>query len=142
MARERSYGNKQGRPEDLIFLDEKGWELLLDKNDNLGKKGLPVDKSLDSIFIEHDLLLNWFLVHLIQIEREIPQLSVNFLTQNLAIIRNCKGAKANYGKIMAKILKTRKRLSLAEQSIFLTHRYHSSLCWCARQDSNLRPTDS
>jgi Replication-relaxation len=98
LARERSYGNKQGRPEDLIFLDERDWELLHVKNDHLLKKGLPVDKSLDSIFIEHDLLLNWFLVHLIQVEREIPQLSVNFTTQNLAIIRNCKGAKAQIQK--------------------------------------------
>jgi len=98
LARERSYGNKQGRPEDLIFLDEKGWEFLDDKNDHSGKIFYPVDKSLDSIFIEHDLLLNWFLVHLIQIEREIPQLSVNFLTQNLAIIHNCKGAKVQIQK--------------------------------------------
>ena len=57
-----------------------------------------MDKSLDSIFIEHDLLLNWFLVHLIQIEREIPQLSVNFLTQNLAIIRNYKNVKVQIHK--------------------------------------------
>lgn len=98
LARERSYGNKQGRPEDLIFLDEKGWELFHNKNDHLVKKGLPVDKSLDSIFIEHDLLLNWFLVHLIQIEREIPQLSVNFMTQNLTIIRNYEGGKVQIQK--------------------------------------------
>lgn len=98
LARERSYGNKQGRPEDLIFLDEKGWELLHDKNDHLVKKGLPVDKSLDSIFIEHDLLINWFLIHLIQIERDIVKLSVDYLTQNLAIIRNCKGAKVQIQK--------------------------------------------
>ena len=58
------------------------------------RKCLPVDKSINSIFIEHDLLVNWLLVHLIQIEREIPQLSVNFLTQNLALINH-----SNTGKV-------------------------------------------
>ena len=37
-TRERSYGNKRGRPEDLIFLTENGWELFLNKNDRYGKK--------------------------------------------------------------------------------------------------------
>ena len=65
----------------------------------LERKGLPVDKSLNSIFIEHDLLVNWFLVHLIQIEREIPKLSVNFLTQNLALINH-----SDTGKVQVQIV--------------------------------------
>ena len=40
LTRERSYGNKQGRPEDLMFLDEKGWELLLNKDDHSGKSSI------------------------------------------------------------------------------------------------------
>jgi hypothetical protein len=93
-TRERSYGNKRGRPEDLIFLTENGWELIQNKNDRFGEKCLPVDKSINSIFIEHDLLVNWLLVHLIQIEREVPQLSVNILTQNLSLMN-----QSNTGKV-------------------------------------------
>jgi hypothetical protein len=88
LARERSYGNQRGRPEDLIFLSDAGWEFLLDEYGHMEIRSLPFSKSLNSMFIEHDLLVNWFLVHLIQIEREIPQLSVNFLIRNLAFINH------------------------------------------------------
>jgi Replication-relaxation len=88
LARERSYGNRRGRPEDLIFLTETGWDFFLAECGPMERKSVPVGKSLNSMFIEHDLLVNWFLVHLIQIEREIPQLSVNFLIQDLALIND------------------------------------------------------
>jgi hypothetical protein len=95
-ARERSYGNRRGRPEDLLFLSEAGWEYLLDEYGQMERKSVPVGKSANSMFIEHDLLSNWFLIHLIQIEREVRQLSVKFLIQNLAFI-NHSGA----GKVQA-----------------------------------------
>ena len=87
-ARERSYGNRRGRPEDLLFLTEPGYDFLLNEYGHMERKSEPVGKSLNSMFIEHDLLVNWFLIHLIQIEREVPQLSVKFLIQNLALINH------------------------------------------------------
>jgi hypothetical protein len=38
------------------------------------------NKTADSIFVAHDLLINWFRIHLIQMERLISQLSVNYLS--------------------------------------------------------------
>ena len=34
----------------------------------------------DPIFVSHDLLVNWFFIHLIQVERENPSLSTQHLT--------------------------------------------------------------
>jgi hypothetical protein len=81
LTRERSYGSRRGRPEDLIYLTKSGWTFLFE-NDRSRVEALPVDKSLDSIFIEHELLVNWVLIHLIQIERNVPQLAVNYVTQH------------------------------------------------------------
>ncbi len=45
----------------------------------------------------------------------------------------------NYGK---NVDQNEKRLSLAELNLFSTYRDYDIFYWCARQDSNLRPTDS
>jgi hypothetical protein len=78
--RMRAYGRGRGRPEELIFLTEKGRQLLKDKEIISAKTAGIADKAIDSIFIDHDFLVSWFRIHLIQIERVIPQLSVHYLT--------------------------------------------------------------
>jgi len=91
--RQRPYGQKKGRPENLLFLKKKGWNVFLgekyDSYSNISQLG----KAMDSIFIEHELLLNWGLIHLIQIGRKLNQISVNFLTQNLVTLKSIYGSR-------------------------------------------------
>ena len=71
------YGRKQGRPEEIILLSQQGLKLSV-ANDAL----LPAPiKSEDIKFhtIDHELLLNWFRIHLIQMERVIPSLSIKYI---------------------------------------------------------------
>jgi len=73
------YGRERGRPEDLIFLTEKGTSLLT--NEGISS-GYFTDKAEIPLSIDHLLLVNWFRIHLLQIERSIPQLSVKYLDAN------------------------------------------------------------
>ena len=78
--RARGYGRNQGRPEDLIILTEKGMCLLLGKKNLLTPSEYIADKMVESIFVDHELLVNWFRIHLIQIERVIPVLSIEYFS--------------------------------------------------------------
>jgi hypothetical protein len=73
------YGRGRGRPEDLNFLTEKGASLLA--NEGI-LSGYFTDKEEIPLSIDHLLLVNWFRIHLLQIERSIPQLSVKYLDPN------------------------------------------------------------
>jgi hypothetical protein len=64
----------QGRPEEIVFLSHQGV-------DSLSVKGIvparnPRHEDIRSDTIDHELLLNWFRIHMVQIERVIPDLSV------------------------------------------------------------------
>jgi DNA-binding HxlR family transcriptional regulator len=91
VTRMRAYGRGSGRPEELYVLTEKG-------RGRLQKDGIPsadvadiTDKKTDSIFVDHDFLVNWFRIHLLQIERIIPSLSVLFLTAHSNTLNQNKG---------------------------------------------------
>jgi hypothetical protein len=68
------YGISQGRPEEIVSLTHQGVESLSIK----GIVPIPHARYEDIRFdtIDHNLLLNWFRIHMIQIERGIPDLSV------------------------------------------------------------------
>jgi hypothetical protein len=90
VTRMRAYGRGSGRPEELYILTEKG-------RGRLQKDGIPqsdvadiTDKKTDSIFVDHDFLVNWFRIHLLEIERIIPSLSVRFLTAHSNILHQNK----------------------------------------------------
>ena len=72
------YERDRGRPEDLFLLTEKGMALT--------DEGIPSSHAPDtgkySLPSNHLLLVNWFRIHLLQIERRIPQLSVKYLAPN------------------------------------------------------------
>jgi hypothetical protein len=77
---ERAFGEGPGHPEDIVFLTEKGLKLLKDE-DILSKHARYVTNATkDPIFIRHDLLVNWFFIHLIQIGRENHRLPTQHLT--------------------------------------------------------------
>lgn len=80
----------RGRPEDLIFLTEKGIALLQDKKMLSSNAAPTTAKATNPLFRDHDLLVNWFRIHLVHIERTIPQLSVHYIDPGSASENNLK----------------------------------------------------
>jgi hypothetical protein len=78
--KERDFGGTSGRLEYISFLSEKGLELARGKEILSAHAKYITDKTAKSIVIDHDLLVNWFFIHLIQIQRENPRLSTQHLT--------------------------------------------------------------
>ena len=78
----REFGRARGRPENLFGLTEYAVEILKDKG-ILGR-GVPYVKVVGTNIgcIDHQLLLNWFRVHLNQIEQVLPRLTVKVLAYN------------------------------------------------------------
>lgn len=74
------FGQSRGRPEKRISLSENGAALL--RSNDKALQNVPYNKmSAEKIYcLEHQLLTNWFWIHLGQIEQTIPQLSVKFLS--------------------------------------------------------------
>ena len=73
----RGFGRSSGRPENIIFLSEKAAGIL--KDEELFSENLPLipPKNIDAIAVDHDLLINWVYIHLIQMEKSIPDLTIN-----------------------------------------------------------------
>jgi len=73
----RGFGRGQGRPEDIISITEKAAELLL--NEGMFSEGISLipKKSIDFLAVDHDLLINWFYIHLIQIHHSLSDLTIN-----------------------------------------------------------------
>ena len=68
------YGMSQGRPEEIAFLSHQGVEYL--SINGIAPAPINRHKDIRSDTIDHNLLLNWFRIHMIQIERVVPDLSV------------------------------------------------------------------
>jgi hypothetical protein len=75
----QGYGHGRGRPEEFVFLTEKGTTFL--EGEGIQSCNF-LGKVEDRFFSDHHLLVNWFRIHLLQTERTIPQLSVNYLDPN------------------------------------------------------------
>jgi len=82
-TRERGYGKNRGRPENIVFLTEKGKKFLLNKGLISEHAACTIGSTLEGFSVNHDLLVNWFRIHLLQIERSIPMLSVQNLSSVL-----------------------------------------------------------
>jgi len=75
----QGFGRGMGRPERLISLAHGGIKLLRSHRESL--KNVP-DTSINAErlpFLDHQLLTNWFRIHLGHMEHSISQLSVRFL---------------------------------------------------------------
>ena len=80
MMKERGFGTRRGRRENIIIVTQEGLDVL-GHNEILSEHAAYVtDKTSESIFIDHDLMVNWFLIHLLQIERDNPEFAVQHLT--------------------------------------------------------------
>jgi hypothetical protein len=74
-------GRGRGRPESSLGLTERGIDALKEKG-VLGQD-VPYEKVLgDCLFAaSHQLLLNWFRIHLKEVERILPRLNIKVLAQ-------------------------------------------------------------
>jgi len=81
------FGQSRGRPEKTISLTEEGAAVL--KSDYEVLRNVPLNKiNAEKIrCLEHQLLTNWFRIHLGQIEHAIPQLSIQFLSPNSPFLK-------------------------------------------------------
>jgi len=75
-------GRGRGRPENSMGLTERGIDILKEKG--LLAKDILYDKVFgDSLSAaDHQLLVNWFRIHLKEVERLLPRLSIKVLAQN------------------------------------------------------------
>ena len=80
IMKERGFGKGPGRRENIIILTEKGMELLREKTILSSHATYITDKTSDSIFIDHDLLVNWFIIHLLQVEKDNAPFTMRCLT--------------------------------------------------------------
>jgi len=83
----RGYGRSSGRPEEIVLLAEKAASILKNEGSFLESIPLISPKNIDAIAVDHDLLINWFFIHLIQVDNSIPDLAIEpwspgFLTNN------------------------------------------------------------
>jgi DNA-binding MarR family transcriptional regulator len=85
------FGRGRGRPEKSIGLTKHGIDLL--KYKGLLKQDILYEKVLaDCLFcVDHQLLLNWFRIHLNQIEKVLSRVSAKFFAYNSPFLP--KGSK-------------------------------------------------
>ena len=78
----REFGRARGRPENLLGLTEQGADILREKN--LIGRDIPYEGigPVSTRLIDHQLLMNWFRIHLNQVERVLPKLNFRFLAYN------------------------------------------------------------
>ena len=75
IMQERAFGEGPGRLENIVILTEKGLKLLKGKDILSNHARYVTNASKDSIFVNHDLLVNWVFIHLVQVGRENQCLS-------------------------------------------------------------------
>ncbi len=77
---DRVFGKGVGRREYVIIISNEGLSILKKKGILSLHANYITDKTLSLVFVEHDLLVNWFLIHLIEMERTNSRFQVFILT--------------------------------------------------------------
>jgi hypothetical protein len=74
------YGQGRGRPKEIFFLAEKGTEAF--RNDKASQRQTVIssEKKINFVSVDHEILLNWFIIHLLHTEKVLPQLSVTYIS--------------------------------------------------------------
>jgi hypothetical protein len=75
-ATSREFGAGPGARENVVTATEKTLVLLSSKKKIACEAAGFEDKAVEPLFIEHELLVNWFFIHLIHIQRSEPRLKV------------------------------------------------------------------
>jgi hypothetical protein len=75
------YGRGRGRPESSLGLTGRAVDILRDRG--LIGQDVPCEKVVaDELWKDHQLLMNWFRIHLALVGRVLPRLTVKFLAHN------------------------------------------------------------
>jgi hypothetical protein len=82
VAGERVFSERVGRKESVIIISDKGLKILKDKKIISKHATYITDKTSNLLFVEHDLLVNWFLIHLLQVERINQRFKILFFTKS------------------------------------------------------------
>ena len=79
---QQEFGRGRGRPEKLVSLGLRGFDVL--RENEILRADVSEDVVIaDSInCIDHQLMLNWFSIHLHHIETMLPRLSIRFLSHS------------------------------------------------------------
>ena len=82
----RELGRGRGRPENSMGLTERGVDILRDKG--LLNKAIPYEKVCADCFFapDHQLLLNWFRIHLNEVEKVVSKVNVKFFAHNSPVL--------------------------------------------------------
>jgi hypothetical protein len=83
----RGFGQGLGRPERLISLGQEGFNLLRPQIETLEDSPESRLNPERIPYLEHHLLINWFRIHLQQIEHIVPELSVRFIAPTSPFMR-------------------------------------------------------
>jgi hypothetical protein len=78
VVNQHGFGRERGRPEILVFLSEEGARLLHEKgvlDSSTQRNRISVE---DIRCLDHQLLMNWFRIHLAKMQEVLPRLTVRF----------------------------------------------------------------
>ena len=92
-SKQRGFSSSKGRPELVISLSEKGARIL--QSESGIDPVIPIDQltGVAITHIEHQLLINWVIIHLLHIERKIPSLSVSFYSSTTPFLPRRKDGR-------------------------------------------------
>jgi hypothetical protein len=89
----RQFGRGRGRPENVLSLTELGIDYMRDQK-LISPKVAYEDIMTESISCpDHQLLMNWFRIHLVQIERFLGSSRIQFLAYNSPYMQKGSGNK-------------------------------------------------
>ncbi len=96
----RGFGRGRGRPESIFSLTDAGLEKLVAEGAVGSGTAQAKVTDLDTLFLDHQLLVNWFRVNLVQLERLVPRLSVRFLSPNSPFLgKDSEGKPLIYDRV-------------------------------------------
>jgi len=87
----REFGRGRGRPENSLGLTKHGVDILKDKG--LLSQDIPHEKVCDDCLFctDHQLLLNWFRIHLNHVGMVLPRINVKFFAHNSLFLPKGQG---------------------------------------------------
>jgi hypothetical protein len=114
---DRGFGKKRGRPEKVFTIGRSGVEVLV------AEKILNEDANYESIngckihCLNHQLLLNWFSIHVSHLAKVIPCVSSTILTPTTTFFEQTNGKSFTIGDSVV-VPKTRKPIHFVPDAVF------------------------
>ena len=99
LSNERGIGNGPGRREHIVILTQKGIKFLNARGLLSRHAFSSTNKKINPLFIEHDLMMNWFFIHLAQLTRNKCRFLIQHLTNSS---HDLKDGNTDYPLLMEK----------------------------------------